>query len=470
MIASLFVLAALAASSASAGGLDYSADALKDQITDLPGAPPGSSGFKMFSGYIDVSRPSEPSITRKMFYWYTESQNDPATDPLVLWTNGGPGCSGLSGFMNEQGPFRPTKEGGLEMNDFAWNKAANMVFIEQPVGVGFSTVDGGTINYGDEPSAQDNYKFVTGFLEKFGAFNKTDFYISSESYGGHYMPTLARELVTQGGVPTFRGVFLGNPLTWMPYRNYGQYGTAYGHQLLPKPLWDQYTASGCRTSFPPSDRCNTITGAMDKILAGFDAYALDFPVCLDPALAAGRDERFVMAKMIHKANHGAAARDGAYFPADYAPCSSDYATTYLNRADVQAAIHAVKPSKGWASCSDAVGSVFNATDVNQPMMPVWKEVVAKAPALKIMIYSGDDDSVCATLGTQQFIWDLGLKAAPGSKSWDPWLTEEGQTAGFLTKFQPNFSFATVHGAGHMVPSTRPAQSLTLFHRFLAGEL
>ena len=140
--------------------------------------------------------------------------------------------------------------------------------------------------------------------------------------------------------------------------------------------------------------------------------------------------------------------------------------TYLNRADVQAAIHA-NPQNPWSQCSNAVGSKFNVTDVNQPMMPVWKEVIAKAPHLKIMIYSGDDDSVCATLGTQQFIWDMGFTLKSGaSSSWQPWKSTEGQVAGFRTEFN-EAQFVTVHGAGHMVPSTRPEQCLTMLSHFLA---
>ena len=102
------------------------------------------------------------------------------------------------------------------------------------------------------------------------------------------------------------------------------------------------------------------------------------------------------------------------------------------------------------------------------MMPVWKEVVARMPSIRIMIYSGDDDSVCATLGTQQFIWDMGWTLAGGdADSWQPWKTNGGQVAGFRTKFK-EASFVTVHGAGHMVPATRPEQCLTMLDNFLNG--
>jgi carboxypeptidase C (cathepsin A) len=78
--------------------------------------------------------PSFLGTEKHVFYWYVESVLDPATAPVALWTNGGPGCSGLIGFMTEQGPFHVSSDGlTLEKNPYAWNNVANVLFIEQPV-------------------------------------------------------------------------------------------------------------------------------------------------------------------------------------------------------------------------------------------------------------------------------------------------------------------------------------------------
>ncbi len=87
---------------------------------------------------------------------------------------GGPGCSGLLGFFTEQGPFLPNEKGGLDANEYSWNKFANMVFIEQPAGVGFSTTGTDKINYGDDQAATDNYQFIVNFLQKFSNFKQHD--------------------------------------------------------------------------------------------------------------------------------------------------------------------------------------------------------------------------------------------------------------------------------------------------------
>lgn len=467
----MYLVAALLAigiASQTAATSDYGPEALKDEIHNLPGAP--TVPWRAFSGYIDVSAPTEKEGTRRMFYWFVESQDAPETDPVFLWTNGGPGCTGLGGFLSEMGPFRVGKDGkALDINELSWTKVANMVFIEQPVGVGFSTTSA-HIDYGDEQAATDNHRFIVGFFKRFPQYAKQDFYISSESYGGHYMPTLASKMKQQGDVPQFRGIFLGNPLTYMPYRNYGQYGTAWGHQLLPEPLWKQYEVASCATTFPPSATCNNITGEMDGILAGFDAYALDFDKCPD-AKSAGRHERWMLRRTILQANSRHNGRkDQLEAMPPYEPCIEEFMTAYLNRADVQAAIHVKAGTIKWTMCSDGVGAGYNITDVNSPMMAVWKDLI-KYGDLNILILSGDDDSVCATLGTQQFIWDLGYPSKVG-KTWAPWKLN-GQVAGFHTEFQVpsvnnlgTFAFATVHSAGHMVPATQPEKSLALLKRFL----
>ena len=113
----------------------YTNEALLDQVTQLTGLNE-EIYFNQFSGYLNLGE-----TKKNIHYWLVESESNPVDDPLVFWTNGGPGCSGLIGFLTEQGPFRPDESGQLQMNEWRWNRIANMVFLEQPVGVGFSYSD-----------------------------------------------------------------------------------------------------------------------------------------------------------------------------------------------------------------------------------------------------------------------------------------------------------------------------------------
>ncbi|KAL6961182.1 Serine carboxypeptidase-like 25 [Sarracenia purpurea var. burkii] len=105
-----------------------------DRILALPGQPKVS--FQQFSGYVTVNEVAG----RALFYWLTESVRDPFSKPLVVWLNGGPGCSSVAyGASEEIGPFRINKTAsGLYLNKFSWNAAANLLFLETPAGVGFS--------------------------------------------------------------------------------------------------------------------------------------------------------------------------------------------------------------------------------------------------------------------------------------------------------------------------------------------
>jgi carboxypeptidase C (cathepsin A) len=159
-------------------------DARKGLIIDLPGLD-YDPGFRQYSGYLTVSE----EHGRNIFYWFIESENNPETDPVVLWTNGGPGCSGLIGLAREHGPYFIDQHLELSPNPYSWNKVANMLYIEQPAGVGFSySTTPSDYKTGDHQAAADNYQVIRAFLERFPERQGNDFYISSESYGGHYMP------------------------------------------------------------------------------------------------------------------------------------------------------------------------------------------------------------------------------------------------------------------------------------------
>ena len=114
---------------------------------------------------------------REIFYWFVESENDPANDPVLLWMQGGPGCSGVWGMWVEHGPFRLNPfEKEVELNGWAWTRKANMIFIDQPAGVGFSYAGNSSdaLVTGDFQAADDNLNFLQGFFELFPQYQQND--------------------------------------------------------------------------------------------------------------------------------------------------------------------------------------------------------------------------------------------------------------------------------------------------------
>jgi cathepsin A (carboxypeptidase C) len=256
-VQNLFAFLALLPLFASA---DYTPEALADEVKNLPGAEALDFSFRQFSGYLDVT------ATKHLHYWFVESSGNPSKDPVAFWTNGGPGCSGLLGFLSEQGPFRPNKDLSLSYNPYSWNTLANMVFIEAPCGVGFSYSSDGTgddYHTGDAQTAADNYQLIQQFFNRFPQFRANDLYITSESYGGHYMPTLAKEIVDRNATGedaplNFRGFAVGNPQTHFYSAIPASLDTYWGHQIISKPLWDTFLSTCRNETHRPNVRINSL--------------------------------------------------------------------------------------------------------------------------------------------------------------------------------------------------------------------
>lgn len=408
--------------------------------------------------------------TKNMHYWFVESMNDPAKDPVAFWSNGGPGCSGLIGFMTEQGPFRPNADMSLSFNEYAWNQVANMVFIEAPCGVGFSYSDNkDDYTTDDAQTAKDNYAFIQGFFDRFPEYRANDLYITSESYGGHYMPTLAKQIVDENTAAVkpnlnFKGFAVGNPFTTFYSGTGAGLATYWGHQIIAKPTWDAYTKQCVEPKIPDVEACEVLFLQMYRQIGNLNPYALDYPVCSsDSSARPGRSQRYWFLDHLHR-NSSAALRQAILGSQEYEPCEDDYANAYLNLPEVKKAIH-VKDDIQWGECSYSIR--YSERDSFTSMVPIYNYLIDGKFGLDILVYSGDDDSVCGTVGTQDWIWDMGYEV--DGRMWQTY-TYNDQTAGYLTKWQDTqFAFLTVHGAGHEVPTYKPDVALDLFARYLKGE-
>lgn len=184
-----------------------------DEIFNLPGFS-GILPSKQYSGYLSAN-----DGTSHLHYWFVESEMSPKDAPVVVWLNGGPGCSSLDGFFYEQGPFELSTSGDkLKLRDHRWNRIANMLFIEAPVGVGFSYSDVLNYNNSDDRTAIENREAVEYFFTLFPEYKSNEFYLSGESYAGIYVPTLAEAILkgeddgTYTG-PSLKGIAVGNGCT-----------------------------------------------------------------------------------------------------------------------------------------------------------------------------------------------------------------------------------------------------------------
>jgi len=458
--------------------LKYSEKALQDKIVKLPGLNYQIT-FNQFSGYLDLV-----NTTKHIHYWFVESESNSETDPIVFWTNGGPGCSGLIGFMTEQGPFRPNSDGLIEPNKWAWNKIANMVFLEQPTGVGFSYSDNSSeYKIGDDQSAKDNLQIILEFLERFPNFKSNSLYIASESYGGHYIPELSSEIINYNKHVlsdkqiNFVGMAVGNPYVDYYSGSGTQMETYNNFNLLPKPLWNKYINEGCTNTLTMLNNsiCSNYFIKFSQLVGNLNPYALEFPICVQAQQSQFSDYLFDRNIKYSKENYKQTFTHISYLHNsiplidNYEPCTGNYANEYLNKINVKIALH-VNTKIKWEECSKIIK--YEQIDKLMSTIHYYKQIIddISIPNFKMMIYSGDVDGVCGTLYTQEWIFNLGFNYEP-KYLWKNWKVD-GMTSGYITKFKTPYSdklrliFATIHDAGHEVPTYKPKEAFILFKAFL----
>jgi cathepsin A (carboxypeptidase C) len=129
-----------------------------DEVKYLPGLD-FKINYRHYSGYLNSTN------GRFLHYWFFESQRNPAEDPVVLWLNGGPGCSSLLGLLTEQEPIHVNlDERTLYPNNNIWNLESNIIFLEAPAGVGFSYKNDKQYNTNDDEVAEANYVALQSFF------------------------------------------------------------------------------------------------------------------------------------------------------------------------------------------------------------------------------------------------------------------------------------------------------------------
>ncbi|KAM1023718.1 hypothetical protein EV1_044122 [Malus domestica] len=421
-----------------------------DKITRLPGQPQVS--FQQYAGYVTVDEKQE----RSLFYYFVEAQIDPASKPLVLWLNGGPGCSSIGvGAFNENGPFQPSRDILLK-NDFSWNREANMLYLESPAGVGFSYSANksfyGFVN--DDITARDNLEFLQRWFDKFPEYKNRDFFITGESYAGHYVPQLARLIIQSKLKFNLQAIAIGNPLLEFnsdinapaEYRwSHGLISDATFEDLTSVCNYSEIVRQGVIRGGPLSPACDAVANQSEREVPRHLINRYD--VTLDVCLSSVEAQSFQLQKTVK-----------------IDVCIEDETFTYLNRPDVQEELHARVTN--WTTCSNGGVLEYDMKNLEIPMLPVLGDLVKSG--IRVLIYSGDQDSVIPLTSTRTLVnglaKDLGLQTNVPYRVW----FEEKQVAGWTQVYSDTLSYATIRGAGHEAPISQPARSLLLFTSFLTG--
>ncbi|CCA73427.1 related to PRC1-carboxypeptidase y, serine-type protease [Serendipita indica DSM 11827] len=414
-----------------------------------------------YTGYIDIG-------AKHLFFYFFESRS-PSSD-VILWTNGGPGCSSSLGLFMELGPCQILSADDVDspkFNPYSWNNNASVIFIDQPIGVGFSYADYGEHVGRTEEAAKDVATFVAIFFEKF-IFKKstTDvkFHLAGESYGGRYLPVFAAEIMDQNAFLKRAGfapipldsVMIGNGITDSFTMATSYYDVTCTNASL-QPLLPISTCARMRRAIP---RCKEMLKA--ECIDRFDTMscAAASEAC-DAELAAPFWSSGLNPYDISKECDGPIEETLCY------PITKHIAK-YLNLPETRKMLGVSKNVHTFRGCSDAVGIDFQSHLDGMRQTALYVEQLLER-GVRVLIYVGTYDWICNHVGNYRWTAELPWSGhdAFNAQELREWKVD-GEVAG-MTRNASGLTFATVFAAGHMVPYDKPKQALTMLNRWLAGQ-
>ncbi|GAA5926332.1 hypothetical protein JCM3775_000987 [Rhodotorula graminis] len=419
-------------------------------VPRLPGLPPGAQ-LPLFAGLLPSAPPPSTSDAQ-LYFLLARNKHIPKRERLVIWLNGGPGCSSFDGALIELGPIKVNKDAEtLRMvESTAWNEYANVLFLDQPAGTGFSFVTKGDDVRELPAAAEQVVMFLANFYKVFPEFSNMDTFLAGESYAGQYIPYIADAIDKTMLLPTrLKGLLIGNG--WIsPREQYPAYLT-----YLERNGFLRKGTQAHRNVLAATEKCNATLAAMDARGAGGKGMVL-VPDC----------------EAILSVMSAATMKDGkclnSYDTREYFACGTPWphelaeVTKYLHRQDVIAALHATTVPHKWAHCSQPVASKFW-TPNSAPSVALLPELLAKMP---VLLYAGDQDLMCAGIGIEAAVAQLEWNGDKGFGDAEvlEWTVGEEKAGRWTTA--RNLTYVEFTNSSHMVPLDKPLAAHDMLLRFM----
>ncbi|KAL1802028.1 hypothetical protein ACET3Z_030675 [Daucus carota] len=416
--------------------------------------------FKLETGYVGIGQNEDIQL----LYYFVESGRNPNEDPLMLWIAGGPVCSTLGAFFRENGPLqfdykKSTEEKPvLELNPYSWTKVLNIIYLDTPVGAGFSYAKSyHASKTSDTLSSKHVYEFLRKWLNDHRRFMSNPFYMGGVSYSGITIPLIIQEIHNgneDGNRPeiNLKGFLIGNPLTDRNIDFNSRIPYAYKVALISGQLYES-AKEHCSGDYINSKNalCARDLRRVDECLEFiYDNHILE-PVCAS--------------------SENAASNPLLLQPLSRSWCREDnyvYNVKWANDDDVQRALGIRQGIvKDWVQCNgDHYEIGKNDTDTYsynaESSLPYHRNMTRES--YRALIFSGDHDSVFPHVGTEIWIQSLNLTV---ESEWAPWFVDQ-QVAGYQTTYSHNnysLTYATVKGAGHTASEYKPKECLVMVDRW-----
>ncbi|VDB85356.1 unnamed protein product [Peniophora sp. CBMAI 1063] len=416
---------------------------------------------RAYTGYIDIG-------AKHLFFYFFESRNATSVD-TIYFTNGGPGGSSSIGLFFELGPclIRETVDGPIR-NSLSWSERANLLFVDQPVGTGFSYAEPGEYVDTTPQAAEDIAAFMAIFFNRFTSLRGGKLHVAGESFGGRFAPLIAAAVYDQNAVlqdiegmdpVNLDSVIIANGATDLIATYVYAYETLCTDIIHGQPI--KMGISTCSRMQKAAPRC--MKWATAACVDTFDLMSCEAAqrFCVselfDPFQSLGYSD-YDMAKPCPSNDPEAP------------PCYNELLAIqeYLNLSHVKMALGVdTDHVPTYTPVALGVSAAFHASG------DAYKDSVDYVAALlertvRVLVYTGEHDLLCNWLSGDA--WTRHLDWTGQSDFNDVPLREwmvEGEVAG-LVRSSGIYTFATIRGAGHMAPHDKPKESFELISRWLAN--
>ncbi|KAI9448384.1 alpha/beta-hydrolase [Lactarius indigo] len=438
-----------------------------------------------WAGLIPISAASNES--RKLFFWFFPPGPEGSLDDLILWVDGGPGCSSLEAMLKENGPFlwgsgqaRPTQ------NEYSWTNLSSVLYVEQPVGTGYSQ---GTPDVKDENDvAAQLVGFLQQFLEIFSELKGKKFYPTGSSYAGMYVPYIANFIFENTTTSTLdldlQGTWIHDPLIswWLvhqqipavdfvhKYENVFAFNRTFLAQLDSVAAMCNYSDYMAKYVTYPPQGLLPLPGASTDIDTACDVWDMifDAAVLVNPAF-----------NMYHVLDT-VTPWDVLGFPwvTSFSPSKLQLSTVLLGdrfhklrhlctsiALDVKAAIHA--PNASWEVCKFKGPKVFPNGDASlPPAFTVLPNVIEKSK--RSVVVHGLADFILIAEGTRLALQNMTWAGMQGFQM--PLLNDsfvvDGMGALGRMQSERGLTYVEISLAGHQVPGYSPAAAFQVMEYLL----
>eukprot|EP00998_Keelungia_sp_KM082_P002088 NODE_1252_length_1408_cov_58.128806_g1241_i0.p1 GENE.NODE_1252_length_1408_cov_58.128806_g1241_i0~~NODE_1252_length_1408_cov_58.128806_g1241_i0.p1 ORF type:complete len:447 (+),score=70.97 NODE_1252_length_1408_cov_58.128806_g1241_i0:48-1343(+) len=407
----------------------------QQRVNDL--YPGWNNSVVSYSGMIPVDQ----APGSEMFYWFFEAMSAPIDTPVLLWLNGGPGASDELGNLYEFGPYRLNADGtSLEFNEHSWAQRYHILYVDEPIGVGYSTLSKPQqLVTTLEGMAEQLHGVLEKFFSAYPQYSTQAFFITGESYGGHYIPALASYIISNATnsslLPRLKGIAVGNG--WNVMCIQGQHAGALNHEMGLLNDAEYEEVHGFELEVKAACERGDLTTALYNT-------GLAFGTVLERS-AKMNDEDL-------RLHH---------------PYNTTLAVTMLNKPSVRAALHA-NGSHAFAMESQVVNVALQGTNVRD-MRPRYLNILNHG--VRVLIYQGQMDPILTWSGQEAWLYTLDWEHIAqfiAAKRFSLERVGGSDSYGFI-QYDHNLAFGLMFNAGHLVPENQPANSLDMITRFVSDD-